>query len=162
MLVMSCDWYIHVLKNVGAERGVDFLPAAEVSRSFVKQVTVARWQQVPHEDDRRTDWHEDEQLAGPAFIHILCTLKEYMKCLVSSEWWRNHFIFKKRSKETSPTVPHLDKPHRHKGHIVSTEHRADQHLLHPPVEIHLQILHLFTDEVRGEAAGVRRHGLDTI
>lgn len=62
----------------------------------------------------------------------------------------------------SPTASHLDKPHRYEGHIVSTEHGADQHLLHPPVEVHLQVLHLFADEVRREAAGVCGHGLDAV
>lgn len=62
----------------------------------------------------------------------------------------------------SPTASHLDKPHGYEGHVVSTEHGADQHLLHPPVEVHLQVLHLFADEVRGEAAGVCGHGLDAV
>lgn len=47
--------YAHVLQNVGAEGRVDFLPAAQVSCSFVKQVTISRRQQVPHEYDGGAD-----------------------------------------------------------------------------------------------------------
>lgn len=73
----------------------------------------------------------------------------------------------KKKKETKansegPGGSHLDKPHGNKGHVVGAEHGADQHLLHPPVEVHLQVLHLLADEVRGEAAGVRGHGLDAV
>lgn len=39
-----------MLKDIGAERGVNFLPAAQVGGSFMKKVTVSRRQQVPHED----------------------------------------------------------------------------------------------------------------
>lgn len=64
-----------VLKDVGAERGVYFLPAAQVSCSFVEQVAVSRRQQVPHEYHRRADGHQDEELAGPALVHVLRALK---------------------------------------------------------------------------------------
>lgn len=57
---------------------------------------------------------------------------------------------------------YLYKPNWNKRHVVSAEHGADQHLLHPPVEVHLQVLHLFPDQVRGQAAGVRGHGLDAV
>ena len=60
------------------------------------------------------------------------------------------------------TVSYLDKPDGYKGHVVGTEHRANQHLLHPPVEVHLQVLHLLADEIRGEAAGVSGHSLDAV
>lgn len=63
-----------MLKNVGAERGVHFLPAAQVSCSFVQQVTVSRRQQVPHEYDGGADGHQDEELTRPALVHVLRAL----------------------------------------------------------------------------------------
>ena len=66
--------YVHVLQDVGAERGVYFLPAAQVGGGFVEQVTVARRQQVSHEDDGRADGHQDEELTGPALVYVLGTL----------------------------------------------------------------------------------------
>lgn len=111
---------------------------------------------MSHEYDGRADRDQDEELAGPALVHVLCTLKE--KCTCGNAWERSLNI----QIIPSPTASHLDKPHRYEGHIVSTEHGADQHLLHPPVKVHLQVLHLFADEVRGEAAGMCGHGLDTV
>lgn len=67
--------YAHVLKNVGAERRVYFLPAAQVSCSFVEQVTVSRRQQVPHEYDGCADGHKDEELTRPALVHVLRALR---------------------------------------------------------------------------------------
>lgn len=147
------DQYAHVLENVGAERRVYFLPAAQVSRSFVEQVAVPRRQQVSHEYDGGADRDQDEQLAGPALVHVLGTLKE-------RGWERGWNTLGKI--QIIPSASHLDKPHRYEGHVVRAEHGADQHLLHPPVKVHLQVLHLFADEVRGEAAGVRGHGLDAV
>lgn len=57
---------------------------------------------------------------------------------------------------------HLDEPDRYKGHIVCTEHRANQNLLHPPVKVHLQVLHFLANEVWREAAGVIRNSLNAI
>lgn len=68
--------YVHVLKDVGAKRGVYFLPAAEVRCSFVKQVTVPRWQQVSHEDDWRTDRYQYKELTRPSFVYVLGALEE--------------------------------------------------------------------------------------
>lgn len=73
----------HVLKNVGAERGVDFLPAAKVSCSFVEQVAVPRRQQVPHEYHRCADGHQDEELARPALVHVLRALKTNTQTLAN-------------------------------------------------------------------------------
>lgn len=154
------DQYTHVLENIGAERGVYFLPAAQVSRGFVEQVAVAGRQQVSHENDGRADRDQDEQLTGPTLVHVLCTLKE--ECTCRKGWEKSRHSHRKIQIVLSPAASHLDKPHGYEGHIVSTEHGADQHLLHPPVEVHLQVLHLFADEVRGEAAGVCGHGLDAV
>lgn len=70
----------HVLEHVGAERGVHLVPAAQVSCGLVEQVAVAGRQQVSHEYDGRADRDQDEQLAGPALVHVLCTLKETCTC----------------------------------------------------------------------------------
>lgn len=79
-LVMTTENYVHVLEHVRAEGRVNFLPATQVSRSLVKQVAVSRWQQVPHQDDRRTDRDQDEEFTGPALVHVLCTLRETYCC----------------------------------------------------------------------------------
>lgn len=68
------DGYARVLEDVGAERGVHLLPAAQVSRGFVEQVAISGRQQVSHEYDGRADRDQDEELAGPALVHVLCTL----------------------------------------------------------------------------------------
>lgn len=60
------------------------------------------------------------------------------------------------------TTSYLYKPHGYECHIVSTEHWADEDFLHPPVEVHLQVLHLLPDEVRRDAAGVGGHSLNAI
>lgn len=113
---------------------------------------------MSHEYDGRADRDQDEQLAGPALVHVLCALKERRPGRKGREW-----RWKTRGKiQIIPSASHLDKPHRYEGHVVRTEHGADQHLLHPPVKVHLQVLHLFADEVRGEAAGVCGHGLDAV
>ena len=69
-----CVVYVHVLQDIGAERGVYFLPAAQVGGGFVEQVAVAWRQQVSHEDDGRADGHQDEELTGPALVYVLGTL----------------------------------------------------------------------------------------
>ena len=48
---------------------------------------------------------------------------------------------------------------RHKGHVIGAQHGADQHLLHAPVEVHLEELHLAADEAGRQAAGVGGHGI---
>lgn len=72
--------YTHVLENIGAERGVDFLPAAQVSCGFVEQVAISGRQQVSHEYDGSADRDQDEQLTGPTLVHVLGTLKEKRTC----------------------------------------------------------------------------------
>lgn len=143
-----------MLKNVGAERGVYFLPAAQVSCSFVEQVAVSRRQQVPHEYHRRADRHQDEELAGPALVHVLRALKTNTQTLAKYDKPVRQRVFGRGA--------YLDEPHGYEGHIVGAEHGANQHLLHSPVEVHLQILHLLPDEVRREAAGVGGHGLHAV
>lgn len=64
-----------MLQDVGAQRGVHFVPAAQVSGGFVQQVAVAGGQQVAHQDHRRAHEHEDEELARPALIHVLSALQ---------------------------------------------------------------------------------------
>lgn len=66
------------------------------------------------------------------------------------------------AQKTTCRCTHLDEPNRYERHVVGTEHGANQHLLHPPVEVHLQVLHFFADEVRRETAGVGGHGLNTV
>lgn len=69
-----------MLENVGAERGVYFLPAAQVSGGLVEQVAISRRQQVPHEYDGRADRDQDEELTGPTLVHVLSTLEEENTC----------------------------------------------------------------------------------
>lgn len=57
---------------------------------------------------------------------------------------------------------HLKEPDGHKGHIVGAQHGAEQHILHPPVEVHLKVLNLLADQVRGKAAGVCGRGLHPV
>lgn len=64
-----------MLQDVGAQRGVHLVPAAQVSGGFVQQVAVAGGQQVAHQDHRRAHEHEDEELARPALIHVLSALQ---------------------------------------------------------------------------------------
>lgn len=70
------DQDAHVLENIGAERRVHLLPAAQVGCGFVEQVAISGRQQVPHEYDGRADRDQDEQLTGPMLVHVLRTLKE--------------------------------------------------------------------------------------
>lgn len=42
--------------------------------SFVQQVTVAGREQVLHEDHRGADGHQQEELAGPALVIVVCIL----------------------------------------------------------------------------------------
>lgn len=80
--------YAHVLENVGAERGVYFLPAAQVSGGFVEQVAIPGRQQVSHEYDGRADRDQDEELTGPTLIHVLSTLEEKHTC--RKAFWENY------------------------------------------------------------------------
>ena len=57
---------------------------------------------------------------------------------------------------------HLHEPNRHKGHIIGAQHGADQHLLHAPVEVHLEELHLTADEAGRQATGVGGHGVRAV
>lgn len=63
-----------MLQYVGAERGVDLLPAAQVRGGFVEQVAVARREEVLHQDHRRADGNQKEELTRPAFVVILSVL----------------------------------------------------------------------------------------
>lgn len=54
---------------------------------------------------------------------------------------------------------HLYEPDGHKGHIIGTQHGADQHFLHAPVEVHLEEFHLAADEAGRQAAGMGGHGV---
>lgn len=83
------DGYTHVLEDIGAERGVYFLPAAQVGCGLVEQVAISGRQQVSHEYDGRADRDQDEQLTGPTLVHVLRALKE--KCTCRKGWgggWR--------------------------------------------------------------------------
>lgn len=63
-----------VLQHVGAERGVNLLPAAQVCSGFVEQVAVTRREEVLHQDHRRADGNQEEELTRPAFVVVLSVL----------------------------------------------------------------------------------------
>lgn len=63
-----------MLQHVGAKRWVDLLPATQMCSSLMQEVTVAGRQQMLHEDDRCADGDQQEQLARPLLIVILCAL----------------------------------------------------------------------------------------
>lgn len=64
-----------MLQHVGAEGRIHLLPAAQVSRSFVEQVAVARGQEVLHQDHRRADGNQQEELTRPALVVVLRVLQ---------------------------------------------------------------------------------------
>lgn len=64
-----------MLQHVGAEGRIDLLPAAQVRCGFVEQVTVARGQEVLHQDHRRADGNQKEKLTRPAFVIVLSVLR---------------------------------------------------------------------------------------
>ena len=63
-----------VLQYVGAQCWVHLLPAAQVGSGLMQQVAVAGRQQVLHEDHRGADGHQQEELAGPALVIVMCVL----------------------------------------------------------------------------------------
>lgn len=77
-----------MLQHVGAEGRIHLLPAAQVSRSFVEQVAVARGQEVLHQDHRRADGNQQEEFTRPALVVVLRVLcggdrKNVTRCLDS-------------------------------------------------------------------------------
>ena len=63
-----------MLQHVGAKSWVHLLPAAQMGSSLVQQVTVAGRKQMLHEDDGGADGHQQEELAGPALVIVMCVL----------------------------------------------------------------------------------------